>query len=181
MLELPTFPLRALAAEGWPADPRVRLAVPAVLVSFVAFIAVVAGIGAWVLWGAGALVLAALPWMFVTAGRPYLAEDAAAGVPFAWRGERAGVWATAPIAGFLLALAFARVLGLGALAILLCPAVAAAYTWLLVWVERRHESAAMVELNVLEQRFGRIADSRAAVESQPTEGWVPDFADAGSR
>jgi hypothetical protein len=120
--------------------------------------------------------------VFVSYGRPYLFDDALAGIPFAWRGERAGVWATAPAGGFLLALYLVKVLGLGAaLGILACPAAAAGYTALLVLVERRHEHAILLDLTVLEQRFEQIADARPpdpAAAGEATQEWTPDFADA---
>jgi hypothetical protein len=177
--------LRSLAAERWSADHRVRLAVPAVVLTFALFVAVLAGAGATAIFAAAGLLLAALPWAFVSAGRPYLLDDALARIPFAWRGERAGVWATAPVAGFLLALVLIQVLGLpGALAILACPLAAVGYTWLLVAVERRHERALMLDLTVLEPRFEGITDARppAPADEQPadpgaTQEWVPDFAD----
>jgi len=183
--------LRSLV-ERWPADHRARLALAAVVLSFGLVLAVLAGIGAWAVWGAGALVLAALPWAFVSAGRPYLADDAMGGVPFAWRGERAGVWATAPAAGFLLALALAQTLDLGAVAAVLgCPLAAVAYTWLLAWTERRHEHSILLDLAVLEQRFEQITDARApaahsaapdpqatqAPDPQATQEYIPVFAD----
>jgi hypothetical protein len=173
--------LRSLASQRWSEDPRVRLAVPAVALTYGLLLALVAGAGAWAVWGTGALVLAALPWVFVSYGRPYLLDDAHAGIAFAWRGERAGVWATAPAGGFLLALSFVEVLGLpGLLGVIACPAAAAAYTALLVWVERRHERALMIDLTVLEQRFEQITDARPSEPPQPdaTQEWTPDFADA---
>jgi hypothetical protein len=173
--------LRSLASQRWSADPRVRLAVPAVALAYGLFLALVAGAGAWAVWGTGALVLAALPWVFVSYGRPYLLDDAHAGIAFAWRGERAGVWATAPAGGFLLAITFVDVLGLpGLLGFVACPAAAAAYTALLVWVERRHEHALMIDLTVVEQRFEQITDTRPPEppQSDATQEWAPDFADA---
>ena len=171
--------LRSLAAGIWSADHRVRLAVAAVVLVFALFVAVLAGLPGRAVVATGGLLLAALPWVFVSAGRPYLLDDALAGIPFAWRGERAGVWATAPVAGFLLALAVLQAADLpGALAILVCPGAAAVYAGLLVWVERRHERAVMLELTVLEQRFERITDAREpADDPQATREWIPDFAD----
>jgi len=172
--------LRSLASERLSADPRVRLAVPAVVLAYVLFLALVVGVGAWAVWGTGALVLAAAPWVFVSYGRPYLADDAEAGIPFAWRGERAGVWATAPAGGFLLALTLVKIGDLGALGVVLCPLAAAGYTALLVWAERRHEHAVLLDLSVLEQRFEQITDARppAPPEPEATQEWTPDFADA---
>lgn len=172
--------LRSLVVERWPADHRARLALAAVGLSFLLVLAVLGGVGAWAVWGAGALVLAALPWVFVSAGRPYLADDAMAGIPFAWRGERAGVWATAPAAGFLLALVVVQSFGLGpVVGVVGCPVAAALYTWLLVWTERRHEHGTLLELTVLEQRFEQITDARTAPEPDPqaTQEYVPTFGD----
>jgi hypothetical protein len=172
--------LRSLASYR-PTDHRVRLAVVAVVGTYLLFLALVAGVGAWAVWGTAALVLAAAPWVFVSYGRPYLAEDAEAGIPFAWRGERAGVWATAPAGGFLLALCFVKGLGLpGALGALACPLAAVGYTALLVLAERRHEASTMLELTVAEQRFEQITDNRPAVTppaGEATQEWTPDFAD----
>jgi hypothetical protein len=174
--------LRSIASERWSADHRVRLAVPAVVLTYALLLALLAGAGKWAVWGTGALVLAALPWVFVSFGRPYLYDDALEGVPFAWRGERAGVWATAPVAGFLLALTLVDLLDVPAvLAVLACPAAAAGYTGLLLWAERRYEHDALIELTVLEQRFEQITDARPAAPAplaQATQEWTPDFADA---
>jgi hypothetical protein len=59
------------------------------------------------------------------------------------RGERAGIWALAPLAGALLALAAGGFLGIdsGLLRVALCAAGAAAYTWLLARVEKAYEAA----------------------------------------
>jgi hypothetical protein len=181
--------LRFLLSEGRHADRRAPLAVAAVLLSFGVLLALIAGVGAWAVWTAGALVLGALPWVFVSFGRPYLPDDAMAGIAFAWRGERAGAWATAPPAGFLLAVTLADTLGLGtAVAVLAGCAGAVGHPWLVAWVERRHERATMLELTVLEQRFERITDARPPAPRPPapaptpaaqaTQEWVPDFAEA---
>jgi hypothetical protein len=179
--------LRSLLSQGRYADHRARLAFAAVVLSFGLFLALVAGVGAWAVWTAGALVLAGLPWVFVAFGRPYLAEDAAAGIAFAWRGERAGAWATASPAGFLLVVTLVETLGLPAvLAVLGAPAAAVGYPWLVAWVERRHEAATLLELAVIEQRFAHITDARpepprfaptAAPAFESTQEWTPDFAD----
>jgi sugar phosphate permease len=153
--------LRSIALEVWNADHRVRAAVGAVVLTFLLLVAIVGGIPGSVVLACAAVVLAGLPWLFASFGRPYLLDDAAAEIPFAWRGERAGVWATAPPAGGLLALAVLQVLHLGvALALLGAVAGAAGYTWLLVRSERRYERAISLELGMVEQRFGRIADTR---------------------
>ena len=62
--------LRSLASERLSADPRVRLAVPAVVLAYVLFLALVVGVGAWAVWGTGALVLAAAPWVLVSLRAP---------------------------------------------------------------------------------------------------------------
>jgi hypothetical protein len=160
--------LRSIAVELRDADHRVRAAVAAVAGTFLLLVAIVGGIPGTVVLICAALVLAALPWLFVSFGRPYLIEDAARDIPFAWRGERAGVWATAPPAGGLLALAVLQALHLGlAVAFLGGLVGAVAYTWLLVRTERHHERAIALELALVERRFGRIEDRREAEPDGP--------------
>ena len=113
--------------------------------------------------------------MFAFGGRWRLLDDAVAGVPFAWRGDRAGVWATAPVAGALLALRVSVALGLpGFLAFLATMAGAAGYTAALWLVEQRYERLILLDLRALEQRFGRIIDTRASLSPRPAP-------DAGTR
>ena len=65
------------------------------------FAAVAAGGGGWAMAVGAALVLAELPWFLAFGARWRLLDDALRGVPFAWRGDRAGVWAIAPVSGAL--------------------------------------------------------------------------------
>ncbi len=84
-----------------------------------------------------------------------------AGVPFAWRGDRAGVWATAPVAGALLALLVATTFGFpSALALLVCLAGAAGYTAAIAFAEARFERLILLDLTALDLRFERILDTR---------------------
>ena len=108
------------------------------------------------------LALGGLPWVFAFGGRWRLLNDALAGVPFVWRGDRTGVWATAPVAGAVLALWLCAALSVSTfLATLLCLAGAIAYPALIAWVEARYERLILLDLTVLETRFERITDTRA--------------------
>ena len=82
-------------------------------------------------------------------------------MPFWWRGERAGIWATAPFAGALVTLLlvaqFGPPLAFGFVAWMLGGA---AYVALFVWIERRYEKAIMLDLTVLETRFDEITITR---------------------
>src|SRR3954463_5279464 len=88
------------------------------------------------IWIGAVVALAGIPWLLAFRGRARLAMEARAGVPFHMRGERPGIWALAPLAGALLALAAGGMLGVdsGLLRVALCAAGAAAYTWLLARV-----------------------------------------------
>src|SRR3954463_5862483 len=94
----PPQPPRAAAAR------RVAIVAGYGGLAVLTFVAVLAGAGGRAVWGGGALALAGLPWLIAFNGRPSLRDDALAGVPSAWRGARAGVWAPAPPAGALLTL-----------------------------------------------------------------------------
>jgi hypothetical protein len=143
------------------ADRRVALVAATGALILLTFVAVLAGAGARAVWVGGTLSFALFPWLLAFNGRPYLLDDALAGRPFAARGERAGVWATAPAAGALLALLLVAALGVGAvLGLLLCLAGAAAYTGAIVRAERAYEASIYLDLAVLEQRFERITDAR---------------------
>jgi hypothetical protein len=121
------------------------------------FVAVAAGGGGWAVAAGFVLALAGVPWAFAFGGRWRLVDDAVAGVPFAWRGDRMGVWATAPVAGALAVLLLAAGLGLPtALALFACLLGAGAYTAVVFWVEARYERLILLELTVLEHRFSRI-------------------------
>ncbi len=143
------------------ADRRVALVAGGGAVVLLTFVAVLAGAGAKAVWVGGTLAFALFPWLLAFNGRPYLLDDALAGKPFAGRGERAGVWATAPAAGALLALLFVAALGVGAFpGLLLSLAGAAGYTALIVRSERAYERAIYLDLTVLELRFQAITDAR---------------------
>jgi hypothetical protein len=155
--------LRSADPHRAAADRRVAIVAGYGALTTATFLAVLAGAGGAAIWLGGTFALAGLPWLIAFNGRPYLAEDALAGVPFAWRGDRAGVWALAPPSGALLALLLVAALGLGPVAgLLLCVAGAAGHTYLVAFAERTHERAVLLELSVLEQRFERITDTRAA-------------------
>jgi hypothetical protein len=100
------------------------------------------------IWVGALLAFAGIPWLLAFRGRVRLPADARAGVPFHMRGERPGIWALAPLAGALLALVAGGFLGIDSalLRIVLCAVGAAAYTWLLVLVERAYEAAIDLEL-----------------------------------
>ena len=88
------------------------------------------------------------------------------GVPFAWRGDRMGVWATAPVAGALGTLSWscAARAPRRPRRSLCCLLGAALYTALIAWSEARYERAIFLDLTVLELRFQRITDTRARVK-----------------
>jgi hypothetical protein len=134
------------------------------------FVAVLAGGGARAVWVGATVTFALFPWLLAFSGRPYLLDDALEGRSFAARGERAGVWATAPAAGALLALLLVAALGVGTLlGLLLCVAGAAGYTHLIVRSERAYERSIYLDLTVLEQRFEAITDARPRRRPVPTE------------
>jgi hypothetical protein len=157
--------LRTLDPARQSADRRVALVAGFVTVAACTFAAVAAGGGGWALAWGGAVALGGLPWYFAFGARWRLLDDALDGVPFAWRGDRAGVWATAPVAGALGTLVVVSALGFpGALALLCCVAGAAAYTALLAVSEARYERAIYLDLRVLELRFERITDTRPIIK-----------------
>ena len=143
------------------ADRRVALVLGFGAVTACTFAAVAAGAGGWALATGGALALCELPWFFAFGARWRLLDDALAGTPFLWRGDRTGVWATAPVAGALATLVLAAALGFpGFLAFLCCLLGGAAYTALLAYAELRYERVIYLDLTVLELRFRRITDAR---------------------
>ena len=143
------------------ADRRVVLVFGFVTIATLTFTAVASGGGGWALAIGTALALAELPWFFAFGARWRLLKDALAGIPFAWRGERAGVWATAPVAGVFAMLVLVAALDFpGWLALLSCIAGAVAYTALLAVAEARYERSILLDLTVLELRFQRITDNR---------------------
>ena len=151
------------------ADRRVALVAGFGAVVIFTLAAVTSGGGGWALAIGGAVCLAGLPWFFAFGARWRLLDDALDGVSFAWRGDRSGVWATAPIAGALATLVLVAALGFPSfLALLACLTGAAAYTALLAFAEARYERAILLDLTVLELRFQRIADTRAPQGSDPS-------------
>src|SRR4051812_812286 len=157
--------LRSIDPARQTADRSVALVAGYGALAFVTFCAVVVGGGRWALALGFVLALAGTPWVFAFGGRWRLLDDALDGVPFVWRGERTGVWATAPLAGALLMLVVAAALSLpGVLALLVCLLGAAAYTALLAWSEARYERLLLLELAVLELRFERITDTPPVAE-----------------
>jgi hypothetical protein len=153
--------LRTLDPTRQSADRRVALVAGLVVVATCTLASVAAGGGGWVLAWGGAAALGGLPWFFAFGARWRLLDDALAGVPFTWRGDRMGVWATAPVTGALAALVLAATLGFPAgLALACCVVGAAAHTALIAWCEARYERAILLDLTVLELRFHRITDTR---------------------
>jgi hypothetical protein len=153
--------LRSLDPARQTADRRVALSFGyGALGTLVAF-AVAGGASSTVLVVGILIALAGLPWVFAFNGRWRLFDDALARVPFWWRGERAGIWATAPFAGALVTLLVVAQLGppmvFGFLAWMLGGA---GYVALFVWLERRYEKAIMLDLTVLEARFDQITITR---------------------
>ncbi len=155
--------LRTLDPARQTADRRVALAFGYGALACLTFAAVGAGAGGWVLATSVVFALGGLPWIFAFGGRWRLLDDALAGTPFWLRGDRIGAWATAPIAGAMLALWLCALLGLPTpLAVLASFAGAGAYTAFVAWVEVRYEDLILLELAVLETRFERITDLRAS-------------------
>jgi hypothetical protein len=147
--------LRTLDPARQTADRRVVVAFGYGALGAVVFFALVAGASVALLVVAAVLALAGIPWVFAFNGRARLFDDALRGVPFAWRGDRAGVWATAPTTGALLTLLVVSRWP-SALATLACLVGAVAYSALIAWVEQRYERAILLDLTVLETRFKRI-------------------------
>ena len=130
----------------------------------VTFVAVLGGAGLTAVWVAGTLAFAGFPWLLAFEGRPILLDDALDGREFAARGQRPGVWATAPPSGALAGLLAVAALGVGTfVGLLICFAAAALHTWALVHAERAYERSIYLDLTVLELRFeAMITDTRAA-------------------
>jgi hypothetical protein len=169
--------LRTLDPVRQSADRRVALVAGFCADAFCTLSALAAGGGGWALAIGGALGLAGLPWYFAFGARWRLLDDALDGVPFVWRGDRSGVWATAPAAGALATLVLAAALGFPPfLALVSCLAGAAAYTALIATAEARYERAILLDLTVLELRFQRITDTRPNLK-----GTVPFISRAGDK
>jgi hypothetical protein len=153
--------LRSLDPVRQTADRRVALSMGYGVLGTVVCFALLAGASSRVLVFGALIGLAGLPWVFAFNGRWRLFDDAVLGVPFAWRGERAGIWATAPFAGAIVTLLAAAQFGLpmffGFVAWMLGGV---AYAGLIAWVEARYERAIMLDLTVLETRFDRITVTR---------------------
>jgi hypothetical protein len=153
--------LRTLDPARQTADRRVALAFGYGALAVLTFAAVGAGAGGWALATSVVIALGGLPWIFAFGGRWRLLDDAMAGTPFWLRGDRVGAWATAPVAGALIALWVCALLGLPSAAAVLASFVGAAgYTALVAWVEERYEELILLDLAVLETRFERITDLR---------------------
>jgi hypothetical protein len=156
--------LRTLDPARQSADRRVALVAGLVVVATCTLASVTAGGGGWALAWGGAAALGGLPWFFAFGARWRLLDDALEGVPFLWRGDRMGVWATAPVTGALATLVLVAALGLRpALALACCAVGACAHTALIAWCEVRYERAIFLDLTVLELRFQRITDTRRFV------------------
>jgi hypothetical protein len=167
--------LRSLDPARQTADRRVALAIGYGAIGSMTFAAVAAGGGGRALALGVVAAVAGLPWVFAFGGRWRLLDDAVAGVPFVWRGDRTGVWATAPVAGALLGLTLAVLLSFpGFLAFLVSLAGAAGYTAALWFAEQRYERLILLDLTALEQRFERIIDTRTSLSPRPAP-------DAGTR
>ena len=161
--------LRTIDPARQSADRRVALVFAFVVIGSSTFAAVAAGAGGWVMAVGAALVLAELPWFLAFGARWRLLDDALRGVPFAWRGDRAGIWAMAPVSGAILTLVVTAALGLPtAPAFLACLAGAALHTFALWFAETRYERAILLDLTVLELRFRRITDARIIKGSDPS-------------
>jgi hypothetical protein len=119
------------------------------------------------IWIGALLAFAGIPWLLAWRGRVRLREEAWLGIPFHMRGERPGIWAIAPLAGALLALAAGGMLGVdsGLLRVAMCAAGAAAYTWLLARMERAYEAA--IRLLPPEPADAEITVRRTATEMVP--------------
>jgi hypothetical protein len=153
--------LRTLDPARQSADRRVVLVAGLVVVATCTLASVAAGGGGWALAWGGAAALGGLPWFFAFGARWRLLDDALAGVPFAWRGDRAGVWATAPVTGAIATLVLVAALDFPpGLALFCCLCGALAHTALIAWCESRYERAIFLDLTVLELRFQRITDTR---------------------
>ena len=156
---------RTLDPARQSADRRVALVAGFVVVATCTLASVAAGGGGWALAWGGAAALGGLPWFFAFGARWRLLDDALDGVPFAWRGDRMGVWATAPVSGALLTLVLCAALGFSSGLTLLCCLVGGAlYTAVIAWSEARFERAIYLDLTVLELRFQRITDNRSIVK-----------------
>jgi hypothetical protein len=160
--------------ERQSADRPVVLVAAYLLLAAVVVGAVLAG-SQRAIWIGAVLTLAGIPWLLAWRGRVRLPAEARAGLPFHMRGERPGIWAIAPLAGAALALAAGGLLGIDSalLRIALCAAGAAAYTWVLVWVERAYERAIRLELEPRreppEPEDGDITVQRRAVPEMARE------------
>src|SRR3954452_13188520 len=163
--------LRTLDPARQSADRRVALVAGFVVVATCTLASVAAGGGGGALALGGTAALGGVAWVFAVAARWRLLDDALAGVPFAWRGDRMGVWATAPVAGALGTLTLVATLGLsGGIALLCCLLGAALHTAAIAWSEARYERAIYLDLTVLELRFERITDTRGLVQTEGQAG-----------
>jgi hypothetical protein len=143
------------------ADRRAAMVIGYVGLGALTFLNVATGGGSRSVLTGMVLALAGLPWWFAFGGRRRLLGDALVGRTFAARGDRAGIWATAPVSGALLTLLFVSGLPFG-FALLACLLGGVLYTAGIAWAEQRYERAILLDLTVLEQRFRRITDNRPA-------------------
>jgi hypothetical protein len=163
--------LRTLDPARQSADRRVALVAGFVVVATCTLASVAAGGGGWALAWGGAAALGGLPWFFAFGARWRLLDDALDGVPFAWRGDRMGVWATAPVVGAVGTLVLSVALGFSSgLTLLCCVLGGAVYTACIAWSEARYERAIYLDLTVLELRFQRITDNRGLVQAKGEAG-----------
>jgi hypothetical protein len=154
--------LRSLDPARQTADRRVALSFGYGALGTLVSFAVVGGASSAVLVVGVLIALAGLPWVFAFNGRWRLFDDALGRVPFWWRGERAGIWATAPFAGALITLLAVAQLGPPLIfGFIAWMAGGAAYVGLFVWLERRYEQTILLDLVVLEARFDEITITRA--------------------
>jgi hypothetical protein len=161
--------LRTLEPARHSADRRVALVAGFVVVATCTLASVAAGGGGWALAWGGAAALGGLPWFLAFGARWRLLDDALDGVPFVWRGDRMGVWATAPVAGALVVLVACIAAGFSStLTLLSCLAGAALYTAWIACCEARYERATLLDLTVLELRFRAITDTRIVKGSDPS-------------
>src|SRR4051794_17369441 len=136
--------LRSLDPVRQSADRRVALTIAYGVLGFGTFLAVVGGGGSRAVLTGLVLGIAGIPWVFAFGGRWRLLDDALAGASFATRGDRVGVWATAPIAGALLTLLLVSSLPFG-FALLCCLLGGAGYTAAIAYCEQRYERAIFLD------------------------------------
>ncbi len=143
-------------------DRRSAMVIGYVGLGFLTFLNVAIGGGSRAVLTGMVLALAGLPWWFAFGGRRRLLADALRGRGFAARGDRAGIWATAPVSGALLIAAVRLRAAVRRRAGAVRAAAARCTRRAIAWSEQRYERAILLDLTVLEQRFKRITDNRPA-------------------